>query len=145
MRAFTLLVGGRPVAFDLWLGAEKSIYGLARGMDAEFRDGSAGGVLARWAIARSFELGYRRLSLGPVNDQPHFAYKRRWLTHTDPGRLLLVLRPRSWYGVLEGLLARHPRFAAAWERQRMSDRLRGLFDRARRWYRRAPTAAAPDH
>lgn len=125
-----------PIAFDLWLASGSSLYGLARGMDPAHRDSSAGGVLARRTIEYAHTLGFRRKYLGPVNDQPHFAYKHRWLTRTDDPRMLVVARPRSWYGRLDCLLTRHPGLAAFWSRHRISDRLRTAFDRARRLVRR---------
>jgi hypothetical protein len=131
-----LTLAGRPIAFDLWLAGGTSLYGLARGMDPAYRDDSAGGVLARRSLEYAHARGFRREFLGPVNDQPHFAYKQRWLTRTGDPRMLIVSRPRSWYGALEGAFARDSALARLWTRHRLGERLRDGFARVRRWRRR---------
>jgi hypothetical protein len=93
-----------PIAFEVWFGARGAFYGIARGMSPTYRKLSLGNVLASYVIERTAAHGFRRQWLGTLNDLPHFAYKRRWLTEIEGGRQLILLRPGSWYGRLLRLL-----------------------------------------
>lgn len=127
---FAWLDGG-PVAFEVWYGARGECYGLARGMLPDYGKHSLGNVLAAYVVDRAAARGFRRQWLGTLNDLPHFAYKRRWLTELEGGRQLLVTRPRSWYGRLHGLLRGSRVAAAVWQRLRMKPLALGLFNRLR--------------
>lgn len=115
-----LRADGEIVAFEVWLRGGSEMFGIARGLDPAFAPYSIGSQLIDWTIGEAFRRGVTRLYLGPVNDQPHMSYKERWLTGRRPNHRLIVVRPRSAYGALHGLLASHPRLLAAWERARIA-------------------------
>lgn len=101
---FFASLDGEPIAFEVWLGGRDELYGIARGMSQRFGKLSLGNVLAAYVIERTAAHGFRRQWLGTLNDLPHFAYKRRWLTELEGGRQLILIRPRSWYGRIYRLL-----------------------------------------
>jgi CelD/BcsL family acetyltransferase involved in cellulose biosynthesis len=115
------------VAFEFWLRGGHEMFGIARGHDPTYAPYSLGSQLARWTINESFRRGVTRHYLGPVNDNPHLAYKERWLTDRRPNHRLVVVRPRSLYGGVHVLLARHPRLRALWGRAGVSVAARRAF------------------
>ena len=128
---YVLTFNDRPVAFDLWLGGNGIQYGLARGMDAEFRDAAVGVILARRGIAWAHDRGWTAQNLGPAGDGPHLAYKRRWMNQSMSGDVTVISRPWSAYGAIERVLER-PSARRWWQRLQLSARSRALARRLRR-------------
>ena len=115
-----LRADGRIVAFEVWLRGGAEMFGIARGLDPAYASYSIGNQLIAWTLEETFRRGVTRLYLGPVNDQPHMSYKERWLTGRRPNHRLIVVRPRSPYGALHRLLAKHPRLLEVWRRARIA-------------------------
>jgi hypothetical protein len=107
------------IAYEFWLREGPEMFGVTRGLDPRYARYSAGSQLTEWTITESFRRGGTRLYLGPVNDNPHMAYKERWLTGRRRNHRLVVVRPRSLYGGLHTFLGRHPRLRALWRRARV--------------------------
>ncbi len=122
-----LLADGVIIAFEFWVRGGGELFGIARGHDPAFAHYSIGSQLTQWTIAEAFRRGVTRLYLGPVNASPHMAYKERWLTGRRHNHRLVVTRPRSLYGGVHGLLARHPRLRTLWRKARLDALARGAF------------------
>ena len=129
LRVLFLFLDQRPLAFDIWLTDGDNLYGLVRGMDGDkaFKKMGPGVVLARDSLPRLFRGGYRRQFLGPVNDEPHYAYKRRWMTQARPFRRALALNPNTPYGFLHRLYREFGPFRRLWDQAELKRRSLALF------------------
>lgn len=134
--AFFARLDDRPIAFELWFGAGDGFYGIARGMCPHYRKHSLGNVLAAYVLERTLAHGFKRQWLGTLNDLPHFAYKRRWMTGCEGGRQLMLIRPNSWYGLIHQLLHRSRTAAWLFETLRIKPLALALFARAQGLKRR---------
>ena len=127
MRLYMLCMNGTPIAYDLWLTGGTTLYGLARGMNPEYRYGSPGDVLAKWEIEKAHQQNFTCLYMGPVSDQPHFAYKKRWMTNDIPYHKIQFIRPRSWYGIIDQAVNRIPLIHWIWDKCGLTARSRKFF------------------
>ena len=127
VRLYVMFFNDIPIAYDLWLTGGKALYGLARGMNSNYRNGSAGDVLAKWGIDQAYHQGFERIYMGPVNDQPHYDYKKRWLTQILPYRKIQFVRPWSWYGFLDCMINKVPPFQWIWKKLNLTGLSHKLF------------------
>jgi hypothetical protein len=101
-------------------------------MVPEYAKYSPGSVLESLELPHAYARGFRTLCLGVVNDNPHFAYKKRWLTHREDSRKLVIVRPWSCYGLLDALLEKCDPARRLWLRFDINGKLRWVFAKLRR-------------
>jgi len=137
LRVYFLRLNGQAIAFEFGFvdrHAGGLYYVCARGYDDAWKRQSPGNLLTEFTIDDTTAAGLRGIYLGPINLGADNSYKQTWLTTEWPVRTLMIIHPRSIYGVLDYCYEKCATFRKIWWKFDLGQRLRRLF-----WFFHGPT------
>jgi CelD/BcsL family acetyltransferase involved in cellulose biosynthesis len=117
LRVYFLRLNGQAIAFEFGF-VDRHAGGLyhacVRGYDDAWKKNSPGNLLLEFIIDETATAGLRGINFGSIHQAGDSLYKQTWLTAELPVRNLLVVRPRTAYGLLDRIYERSLLFRRIW-------------------------------
>ncbi len=126
LRVYFLRLNGRAIAFEVGFvdrHAGGLYYACVRGYDEAWSRRSPGNIITEFIIEDTFAAGLRGIYLGPIELSADTAYKKTWLTDEWSVRNMLIVRPRTIYGLIDTCYEKSALFRRVWWKLRLGSRL----------------------
>ncbi|MEI8036976.1 MAG: GNAT family N-acetyltransferase [Verrucomicrobiota bacterium] len=137
LRVYFLRLNGQAIAFEFGFVDRHPgglYYVCARGYDDAWKRQSPGNLLTELTLDDTDAAGLRGIYLGPITLGADNGYKQTWLTAEWEVRTLMLIRPRTIYGLLDSCYEGCALFRKVWWKLELGQRLRRLF-----WFFHGPT------